>query len=528
MAKEIVLEDGISVIEGIYTEEDFHSDRKKVDKMDPGKMTEMLDVIYDKAIGKIPKVSRSVDDIVADYLSRYNDAKTAAKELAKYQIAKCGTSGFIAGLGGLITLPVAIPANIGSVMYVQLRMIAAIARMGGFNIRSDQVQTLVYACLTGTAVADMVKQTGIKVGEKISEVALAQIPEKVLTSINEKVGFKMIATFGSLGAVNLVELIPVAGGVIGGVIDVASTRIIADNAISLFIDKKIPAERKKLTAQVGKAAKSAAKVVGPAASKGAKTLEKAGRYVGTKAGDISTSIKTKYKESQTDKKRVKMVVKKVEAEKLTPGKMCHYIISPKRILLSWDFFTDEFGNRYQIENAVAKPSGDNKKCYEYYVEFADPGIEFTSGTILYAGEDKWRKKLPKCEIMSIRYYVANSALGKALAEAGAIDPESADLVIDLTREGLLSVKRANAALSSLNYKLGKKIAHKVFEELRDCISDGESRPVEAKDALMRRLVLHFENGEDFIYNEVRGRENGITTKDIIANLLRPRGLNIVV
>ena len=52
---------------------------------------------------------------------------------------KCGTSGLVTGLGGLITLPVAIPANISSVMYVQMRTIACIAKMGGYDVTSDQV-----------------------------------------------------------------------------------------------------------------------------------------------------------------------------------------------------------------------------------------------------------------------------------------------------------------------------------------------------------------------------------------------------
>ena len=82
------------------------------------------------------------------------------------QVLKCGTSGFLTGLGGLITLPVAIPANIGSVLYVQLRMVAGIAKLGGYDIKSDQVQTMVYLALTGSALKDVVKQVGIKFGEK--------------------------------------------------------------------------------------------------------------------------------------------------------------------------------------------------------------------------------------------------------------------------------------------------------------------------------------------------------------------------
>lgn len=37
------------------------------------------------------------------------------------------TQGVLTGLGGLITWLVAIPANVGSVMYVQIRMIALLA-----------------------------------------------------------------------------------------------------------------------------------------------------------------------------------------------------------------------------------------------------------------------------------------------------------------------------------------------------------------------------------------------------------------
>ena len=53
-----------------------------------------------------------------------------------------------------------LPANITSVMYVQLRMCCAIAKMAGYDIHSDQVQTLIYACLTGSAASDILKHAG--------------------------------------------------------------------------------------------------------------------------------------------------------------------------------------------------------------------------------------------------------------------------------------------------------------------------------------------------------------------------------
>lgn len=210
------------------------------EKLTEEKAATILSTIYEKALDGIPKVSRSIDELASDYSSRFNTPEKAAKELAKYQVLKCGTSGFVTGLGGLITLPVAIPANIGSVLYVQMRMVAAIAKIGGYDVRSDQVQTLVYMCLTGTAISDVVKEAGIQVGTKTLTTALKKLPGSVFTKINQRVGFRLITKCGEKGVVNVGKLIPVAGGVIGGAFDIASTTVIAKNAISLFIEDEEP------------------------------------------------------------------------------------------------------------------------------------------------------------------------------------------------------------------------------------------------------------------------------------------------
>lgn len=209
------------------------------EQLDEKKMLVILDEVYGKVIDGVPKVSKPVEDLAKDYLAKNLSSETAAKELIKYQIAKCGTSGFISGLSGALMLPVTLPANITSVLYVQLRMIAAIAYMGGFDIKSDQVQTVAYACLTGSAVADVLKQTGIKVGQKIAISTINKIPGKVLVSINQKVGFRLLTKFGTKGVINFVKLVPVAGGIVGGAVDVGSTKIIANNAYNIFIKKEL-------------------------------------------------------------------------------------------------------------------------------------------------------------------------------------------------------------------------------------------------------------------------------------------------
>lgn len=216
--------------------------RDRYEMLDQKKMINILDALYDKALKGIPGVSESVDELVDDYFTRYDSPETAAKKMIRFQLAKCGTSGFLTGLGGLITLPAAIPANISSVMYVQLRMVAAIAKMGGYDIHSDQVQTVIYACLTGSAMSDVLKGAGIKIGEKMAIEGIKKIPGSVLLKINQKVGFKLLTKFGEKGVINLVKAVPVAGGVVGGTVDVATTKIIASNAYRVFLKGEPPEE----------------------------------------------------------------------------------------------------------------------------------------------------------------------------------------------------------------------------------------------------------------------------------------------
>lgn len=196
---------------------------------------EALDKLYSSALNGIPMVSGSIDDLVEDYLSKHETIEEAVAALVRAQAVKCGTSGFITGFGGFIALPVTIPANVSSVFYVQMRMIAAIAKMGGYDVRSDQVKTQIYVCLTGTSVADLLKEAGIKAGEQAARSAIKKIPGAVLTKINQRIGFRFITKFGEKGVVNLGKCVPLVGAVIGGGMDVASTRVIGKRAIAEFI-----------------------------------------------------------------------------------------------------------------------------------------------------------------------------------------------------------------------------------------------------------------------------------------------------
>lgn len=198
------------------------------------KMMQVLDWAYDKAVNGVAGLD-SASELAADYMSQGGSRIEQANSLIRWQNTKAATSGFISGLGGVITMPVAIPANIASVMYVQIRMIAAIAYMGGHNLKNDRVKSLVYACLTGNAAKDILKDVGIVVGKKMTESAIKNISGKTITAINQKVGFRLLTKFGEKGVVNLGKAVPLIGGIIGGTIDSMATNTIGNIARDTFL-----------------------------------------------------------------------------------------------------------------------------------------------------------------------------------------------------------------------------------------------------------------------------------------------------
>lgn len=143
----------------------------------------------------------------------------------------------MSGLGGINTLSVEIPANVSSIIHVQMRRIAAIAYMGGYDIKDDSVKRLVYMCLTGNAAVYIAKEIGIKLGTKLTESAIRKISSATITKINQAVGFRLITKFGTKGVVNLGKVIPLIGGLVGGGIDSVSTNTIGNISKKVFLAK---------------------------------------------------------------------------------------------------------------------------------------------------------------------------------------------------------------------------------------------------------------------------------------------------
>jgi len=164
----------------------------------------------------------------------YRSTQARVDALIRWETAKNFGTGFITGLGGLVTLPATIPSSLYASYFLQARLAGAIAVLHGHRVEEDRVRTMILLCLLGNAGKEVLKDIGVKAGNRLAVNAIQKFSGKTLTEINKRVGFRLFAKTGEKGVINLTKVVPVAGGVVGGTIDAVACRVVGRTADKSF------------------------------------------------------------------------------------------------------------------------------------------------------------------------------------------------------------------------------------------------------------------------------------------------------
>jgi hypothetical protein len=178
----------------------------------------------------------SAEDLAREYLidSSYVNDDRRVDALIRREMTKNFTSGFITGLGGLVTFPVSIPAALGASWLIQARMTGAIARIYGHDLDSERVRTKMLLSLAGDVAKDAMKDLGLKLDNKLTQRAVDEIPGRALVEINKRIGAKLITKVGQKVVLRFPRAVPVLGGVVGGSLDAVVCRMVGRTARTLF------------------------------------------------------------------------------------------------------------------------------------------------------------------------------------------------------------------------------------------------------------------------------------------------------
>jgi uncharacterized protein (DUF697 family) len=155
----------------------------------------------------------------------------AIESLIDTHIRLASAQGFVTNIGGVAALPVAIPANMAGVAIVQIRMIASIAHLRGYDLADNRVRTALVMCLMG--------------GEEIARhIALGKFPTSPMAvatapvfdpALDRVVAEKVVSDLagrlsGKSMALLFTKRIPLVGGGIAAVVDAIATHQIGEYA----------------------------------------------------------------------------------------------------------------------------------------------------------------------------------------------------------------------------------------------------------------------------------------------------------
>ena len=188
-----------------------------------------------KGLGGFGPLS-SAQDLADEYLIDQGFARHDQRvdSLINWETGKNFTSGFLTGLGGVVSLPLSIPSALGASWLLQARMTGAIARIYGHELNEDRVRTLILLSLAGDRAREAMQTIAARFGNDLNETLLQKVPGRALVEINKRIGVRLLTKAGQRTAVNFSKAVPFVGGMVGGTMDAAVCRLVGRTAKSLF------------------------------------------------------------------------------------------------------------------------------------------------------------------------------------------------------------------------------------------------------------------------------------------------------
>jgi hypothetical protein len=185
--------------------------------------TPAVKAFLDRAIDGMPQWPGA--RVVANRaLERTGTVEAAVKSVIEQHLRLAGVQGFLTSLGGLVAMPLTMPANMAGLFLLQLRMTAAVAHLRGFDVDDPRVRLASLAALLGEdEVAELVRSgvlpgpPGDLVGRRSPDPAEAdRLIKQVVQSLAARVAGKRVT-------VAVARRVPGLGGVVGAGVDAVNT-----------------------------------------------------------------------------------------------------------------------------------------------------------------------------------------------------------------------------------------------------------------------------------------------------------------
>lgn len=214
------------------------------DLEDEGPLTGISNVfvgrLLDLGIDGIGPVDSAAEVVAKARKKHGDDVDRAIKDIVGDTVKKAGVGGFLTGAGGVVTMPVSLPANVLEFYTLATRMVASIAELRGYDVSTQASRSAIVLALVGADADDIIKKAGLSSvagmagSGRLASMAASRMPRAAAMMINKAVGFRLLTQVGGRALTRFVRYVPLAGGIVGAGLDGVLMKRIADHARAEF------------------------------------------------------------------------------------------------------------------------------------------------------------------------------------------------------------------------------------------------------------------------------------------------------
>ncbi len=203
-----------------------------------GVTTDYFHQLLDLAItgrGPLPGAKK----VANQQLLKRGDVESAVEHLITQHVALASGQGFATNWGGFLVALATMPVNVAASLFLQARLVAAIAHLRGYELADPRVRLAIGICMLGpVSTASLIKRGALP--STVLAVATAPVYDddldrQVSRSLLERV-------FNDLGGKRLgawaVRRIPVLGAGVGAGVDGWATYAIGRHARHEFVSRR--------------------------------------------------------------------------------------------------------------------------------------------------------------------------------------------------------------------------------------------------------------------------------------------------
>ncbi len=195
-----------------------------------GALERLVDRMVESAY---PKIAPYVDRIRARHPSA-TDIEIA-RMIVRRKAFKNGLVGAVTGIGGFLTMPVTVPADVIASWRIQITMILAVAHAFRRETDPEELKTDVLMVLAGDSAKEALKRLGIEVTRAMTRRAIQkEISQEVMVKVWAALGRRVAARVGRKSLAKSQRATPLIGAPIGFVFDWFATQAVGRTAIRYY------------------------------------------------------------------------------------------------------------------------------------------------------------------------------------------------------------------------------------------------------------------------------------------------------